>query len=320
MLQEIADLLSAPKRALWSILPGLHDEQTGEALSGSQVAHNAFGTDPGSFWGKALGFGLDVAGDPLNLIFPFAARGAGALSKALGVGAEAGEAASNYSRLKNLRGQFGMLNNVAAVEPELAPAVQAAADANQLSNRALVGTDGALTDWIGNYTGPQANLGKLNKHLGSYAQKAAMNPEEAGAYLTTPGSPETGIAIAGSPQIMRHEMTHGIIDAAAKSGDASGLPLAMRIPATLQQSNLPFIKGLGGIADEAVAHAVENKGLLGQADNYLKFLLEPNPGYYRQIAKTSPMAAAMWQTSPYVGAAGLSGGSYLAGNALFGNQ
>jgi hypothetical protein len=319
MLQEIADLLSAPKRALWSVLPGLHDDQTGEAYTGSQVAHNAFGTDPDSFWGKALGFGLDVAGDPLNLIFPMAARGAGALTKALGVGGEAAEAASNYSRLKNLRGQFGMLNNVAPIDADLAPAVQAAADANQLGNRAVVGTNGAMSDWIGNYTGPQSNLAALNKPVQKYAERAAMEPG-AGAYLTEVGSPNTGVAVAGSPRIMRHEITHGMIDAAAKSGDVSGLPLSMRIPATLQQSDMPFLKGLGVITDEAAAHANEVRGAFGQADNYLKFLLEPNPGYYRQVAKASPMAASMWQTAPYVGAAGLSGGGYLAGNALFGNQ
>lgn len=99
MLQEIGDVLQAPKNALWSAI-GLHDD-AGNALSGSQVAHNVFGTNEDSVWGKALGFGLDVAGDPLTWAAPLLGKGVGAAGRALGLFGEAAEAGAGAAKGAN---------------------------------------------------------------------------------------------------------------------------------------------------------------------------------------------------------------------------
>lgn len=99
MLDNVLDALSAPRRALWQMIPGLHDSATGDALSGSQVAQNAFGTDPEGIWGKALGLGLETFGDPLPLLSGLATRGAGAGLRALRGVAPAAEAAGGGGRL-----------------------------------------------------------------------------------------------------------------------------------------------------------------------------------------------------------------------------
>ncbi len=82
LLGQVGDTLSAPRRALWGAA-GLPD-------SGSEVLHQYAGMDPSSPWTKALGMGVEMAGDPLT----YAGFAAGAVpgllgGRALGEGLEA---------------------------------------------------------------------------------------------------------------------------------------------------------------------------------------------------------------------------------------
>jgi hypothetical protein len=448
-LSDVADVLQAPKNYLWSVMPGLHDEQ-GNPYTGAQVAQHAFGTDPDSFWGRALGFGLDVAGDPLNLLFPFAARGVGAAAKGLGLlgeGAEAaGAAAGATSPLADALGAAAPEAAEAAMPAAAgawAPAATAAPDAastwgktlglgekaldlstplspeaatqmyleaglptshamlhpnfeklaanwgeyaldpkaitaqdvldklrivtepfdSEAGARALLSKAGygraALPTDVLPSTLPAAAAGRAAggpgpflASLGGGAEAAAgtgaggnyailkplrekfgimkgvgrIAPEDAIAAATGP-LPERAIAeealrrnalmrpdqgayypahdfgLAGSPTAARHEIVHGLIDQAAKSGQLGGLPLALRVPATLEQFQNPFVRGVGGILNEAAAQGLQNRGFLPQAQGYLNYLLNPafpnRAGYAAQVAQRSPLAAGLYQALPY---------------------
>lgn len=73
LLGQIAGVLDAPRKLAWSYLPGLHDENTGEAYTGEQVGQNVIdavrGDEPGtshSPLANILGVGLQTALDPLT--------------------------------------------------------------------------------------------------------------------------------------------------------------------------------------------------------------------------------------------------------------
>jgi hypothetical protein len=59
VLGQVSDLLSKPRRFLWSDLLGLPE-------SGSELVANALGMDPDSPWTHALGLGAEMLGDPLT--------------------------------------------------------------------------------------------------------------------------------------------------------------------------------------------------------------------------------------------------------------
>lgn len=82
LLGQLSDVASAPRRAVWSML-GLPE-------GGTEAVSQLTGMDPESPWTKALGFGAEIAGDPLNLLgIPLAGR-FGKLASRLG---------PNYQRL-----------------------------------------------------------------------------------------------------------------------------------------------------------------------------------------------------------------------------
>jgi hypothetical protein len=327
ILDTAADVLQAPKNFLWGMIPGLHDDDTGQAYSGSQVAGNLFGTDPDSVWNKALGFGIDVAGDPLTWAAPLigkgvgaAARGLGLMGDAAGAGASAAAdaASSAYSPMKNLRNTFGMMTNMADVPGGLADATTSGlVDSGSLGRRVFQTPGGRM---IGELSGAIDPEGALE------AMKAVESPMASrrmgGAFLPftpdTPGS--TGMGFSTGPLSRRHEVVHGLINAASKGGDASGLPLSMRVPAWLQQPGSSSIsQGLGEILNEAAAHSAESRTFGGQLGNYMNFLANPDPGYYSQVADHSPAVAAAWQSLPYATAGGLAAGTAAAAYPYMGN-
>jgi hypothetical protein len=314
VLDEIVNTLQAPKKWLWGMLPGLHDEQTGEAYTGAQVAHNAFGTDPEGVWGKALGLGLDIAGDPLNLIGAGVGRAIGGLGKLAGVGGEAATAAAEagggaYSAMRPLRQTFGMVKGVQPLPAEFADEAIAAMNA---------GTGGRMVaDQAGKFVGQ--STGPIRSRLLAGEALAQDAADVGGAFY-----PKAGFGIAeANPLTARHETIHGLIDAATKSGNSAGLPLAMRVPAALQGSSSPFLQGWGNLLNEAAAHSGAVRGYWPQLGEYANFLLNPDSlgraGYVAQAAEKSPLAAAMFQTMPYMAPATAAGGTYLATRPLFGD-
>ena len=353
MLQELIDALQAPKKFLWSMVPGLHDPNTGEAYSGAQVAQNAFGTDPQSVWGKALGFGLDVAGDPLNLIAPMAVRGVGALGRGLGLLGEgagaaaqgagavaqgagtaadvagataqgagaAADAATNAFNpaMRGLRNTFGMVKGWQDVPDELLASAGDMASSGTLPRRMVMDPTATM---FGETTGP-IHRGFLGDVLSEAADPLASADVGGGFYGITGGGPGdvTGIGYSTDPISNRHELIHGLVNAAAETGNMSGLPLSVRVPATMYRyaGETGPMRALGSIFDEAAAHAAEARGAsaLNRLGTYADFLAYPHPGYLEQTAARSPLIAALHQNVPYVLPAGIAGGTYLAARPFF---
>lgn len=86
-LGQVGSVLSAPRRALWSAL--------GAPETGQEVVTN-LGGDPDSFLTKALGVGLEIAGDPLTFAFGPIIRGLGGMANR-GLSRSAWAAGPGYS-------------------------------------------------------------------------------------------------------------------------------------------------------------------------------------------------------------------------------
>ncbi len=172
-----------------------------------------------------------------------------------------------------------------------------------------------------------------------------------GQFMPAPG-PNAGAVLTGAPATTgRHEIIHGMIANAAQAGpeEIAKLPMLARPAAKMYQvgmgSNSTFPMGLGQIADEVAAQALENRGLLGQMGGAAKFLFNrpkadtglinlarrsrglfgnaetgvdmtlgnlPTRDYYHQLYdQTSPMAAELFRQVGWVPAtaagAGLGG-------------
>jgi hypothetical protein len=263
------------------------------------------GMDPESPWTKALGFGAEVAGDPLTYL----GFGAGKLA---GMAAKGGEAAaSGVGALSPLRRTFGMVKGVQALpEAESAMAAEMAAAGN-LPRRAVIDP---AAKFIGEKAGP------LPRSLAgeALAQDAPyMATGDVGGMFYPKAN--FGISSAADPTANRHEVVHGLINAAVQNPAAGrNLPLAMRVPAALERAgeNSPFLKGVGRVLNEAAAHGYENRGALNQMGGYARFLMEPTPAYSQLLGETSPLAAAIYRSTPYGVAGGLGVGAgglgYLA--------
>jgi len=90
-------------------------------------------------------------------------------------------------------------------------------------------------------------------------------------------------------EVARHENTHGLIDRAVAGGDASGLPLSMRIPANLRMSGNDTLQGLGVLADEMAARG--SGGGPGEVSNFLN---NPMASYADRIRQLSPLIADLY--------------------------
>lgn len=350
-LSDVGDVLQAPKNALWSVIPGLHDD-SGNAYSGSQVAHNLVGTDEDSVWGKALGLGIDVAGDPLTWAAPLIGRGVGAAARGLGflgdtagagasVAADAGAATDalagamksaeplasawdaalpaaagsdggSAAAMLPLRRRFGMVKNVTPIPQEpRSPSELARMMEVATGNYNRLIADPNLM-FAGEMTGPIENKWLMQKALGQDAGQVG------GAYY-----PQANMGFAQvSPTTSRHEIIHGIIDQAAKTGNTQGLPWAMKIPAMMQGSENTFVDGLSYILNEAAAHGGQYRGTMPQVGGYLNFLLNPDTAgramYANQFKSISPTMGAAYSALPYAAAGGLAAGTAAAAYPLFG--
>jgi hypothetical protein len=292
-LGQAGDVLSAPRRALWSALGGPE--------SGSELVSKLTGMDPESGWTKALGFGAEVLGDPLTYAGGFLGKLGGAAAKA----APAAEAASPVAKMLGLRRGFGMVKDVV-------PAAEA--DAAMLASPRSFQSGGL----IGKYTGGVPPVKSEFAEAGNLIGSEAAN----GAYINaSKQSPGFGVVMRGSdnPNTLRHETIHGLMDRARQTGDFGGLPLAMRIPARMQASGSPLLRGLGAFGEEGAAQALENRGLGAQLSRAARFAISPDPFYVQQAADVSPLAGRLIQYGPRAAlgagaAAGFGGAGYAASN------
>lgn len=248
--------------------------------SGSDLASSTLGLDPEGAWAKALGFGAEVLGDPLTYAGGLIGKAAGAAGKAFSGGAE------------------------------LAPMLGARRGFTMFKDAAKVGEVAGVPKYVGRAVGGVAGPETLDM-LGQVADKAA------GIY--DPAT-KAGAAFATAPgrNVPRHEAVHGLIDAAM--GNPEGMPLAVRAAAGLLNSQQPFVHGLGRIANEAVAHGLEHRGLMNQLSGAGTFLLNPRNAYADIVGEVSPLAAALYKSAPWAAFTGVGALGGAAAGALAGGQ
>jgi hypothetical protein len=172
---------------------------------------------------------------------------------------------------------------------------------------------------------------RLGGEIGNWDAK------EIGRQLTEKGyqgaySPQlnAGAVEAGSqPFVRRHEVMHGLVDQARKTGDTSGLGPIAKAAVWMDDGTRPagLRMGLGAMLDETAAHAAEARGLMGQTRNAAGFLFGGAPEYRSQYAdllrQASPAVANLYRGMGYVptvgkygAAAGGVGAGVYGGSAL----
>ena len=276
MLDTLLSALSAPGEYFRGAIGG----KPGERLSGSDLLR-AWGVDaPTEGLGQiATDIGVGMATDPLSLIIPAGAALAG----------------------KALKGIKGLS---AAKALPLRRGVTFVKDANTLNPRVVGGYKNAAG---------AVETGRINE-----VAKAVHGASKAdGAGGTVAGwyhpSARTGAinktSVVDPRETMRHELTHALINRAADAGSTAGLPLGWKAAANLKRSPDDFVHTLGTIADEMAGHAADGSGAW-------KFLQNAHPAYVEQFAKTSPLAAAIFEGRYIPRAAG--GAAGLAGAGLAG--
>lgn len=304
-LGQVGDALSAPRRAIWSAI-GLPE-------SGSDLVANTLGMDKDSPWTHALGMGAEILGDPLT----YAGGLAGKAASWLGRGAS--EAAAGAKAMSPLRRTFGMVKNARAIPEELMPLAREATAAGSVPARTVATDILKIPDALGSAE-PLAYVGQLTGRASmNDARRAleAVGPDIASGDMAGAFFPRMNVGVSSGVTNNRHELVHGLINAAAQHpDDAAALPLAMRLPAALQRAagtDNPFLKGVGSILNEAAAHGYQNRGAMNQIGGYANFLMEPSASYAEQIGRVSPWAAALYRSTPYGVAAGLGGAAGGAG-------
>jgi hypothetical protein len=248
---------------------------------------------------KSLGVDPDTSGGQIASFAthvatdPLTYAGIGQAAKMLGGAGEAG--ASRLSQLLGNRRGFTMLKDV---DPGMST--------------------------IGRMAGAETSEGIANAAAGRL-----MNLAEGGTQGLYSSQLNTGASLLGAdPAATRHEIIHGIIDQAAKSGSTDKLPILMKIPARLaadgQETGIRA--GLAELTDELAAHTLENRGTMGQLRGAAEYLFNHpwnnanRAGYAERLGDISPAVAMLYRAMGYaphaaVGA-GAAGGGYVLGRPL----
>lgn len=140
-------------------------------------------------------------------------------------------------------------------------------------------------------------------------------PEQQGVLGMHMGEYGAGAALKGAgPATTRHEVVHSLVDQVARGGSGEGMPWPVRLAGRLRAGtgDTGPRSALGLLADETAAHALENRGLMGQVGGAGRFLFdntsrwgrESRPGFAAQLAERSPLVAALFNSLPYAPAAG----------------
>lgn len=273
-MNALLDILSAPGEYTRGLLAG----RPGERLSGTDMLRN-WGVDAGEGPQNAL---LDllvgIPTDPLTYAIPGAAALAGRLAKAA--------RGLSVSKAMPLRKGVTFVKN-----------------ADDTQNMHMVGgyrdaagsIDNARLNEVADTLVAADRQGAAKSAFGYYAPKTRV-----GAVMSDIPDPRN---------TMRHELTHSLINRAADTGNAAGLPLGWKAAAAMKSSPDDFVHTLGNVADEMAGHGAGGFGAW-------RFLQEPIPEYANVFAKTSPIAAAIYEGRYIPRAAGAAAG--LAGAAAAG--
>lgn len=151
-----------------------------------------------------------------------------------------------------------------------------------------------------------------------------QNPGYGGQY--NPSSSIAAIRQGALPGTDRHEIFHGLMDAARNSGDSGSLSLPARLSNAMQTSRSPLLQGLGYAGEEGLAHGVQQgRGVMDQLRGAWNFFDKPpSPIYGDLIGDMSPAAGYIYrnrlipQAVRGAGLAGAGAAAYGAGNAIMG--
>jgi hypothetical protein len=309
-LGQVGETLSAPRRWAWSAL-GLP-----ESGSGTDLLKQTFNMDPESTWTKALGFGAEMALDPLTYLGAGVGKLAGSFGKGGALGKAAPKAITEYgnvaTRAAKAEQLLGRSEAVAAgaTNPgfqSLRPLRDNFTMTKGISFPEVPGAPGLGRRFIGGANTVSDNA--VGAGIREFEEMAGA--DVGGKFITNAGYiPGVNVGVVpkyAAPSSTRHETIHGMIDALRQGIPSPNAPLAMRIPAALYRSERPFIRGLGQIADETVAHALSRKGFGNQVSGGLSYLFGQHPGYAQQIleGQGSPLAAAVYKNMPYLAGGGV---------------
>lgn len=311
LAEKAAGVLDAPRRLAWQAL-GLPE-------SGAEAVSQLTGLESDSPLAKALGIGAEMIFDPVNLatggLGGLLGKAGGKALKAIRGASEAGVVWPRYRALKKLREGFGIVKDVHMVDDPLeAASIVGAGRKGYLPRRMIVeGSKG--NPIVGMATG---GLGRSNRQAMTELAEMAQREPALGMYSRDIGA---GAIVRDAPaSVLRHESLHGLVHQAGQRGMVNELPLIMRLPARLSESERPFLQGLGFVLDELSSHALQNRGFWNQLRGGLHFLARPNPAYYHYFHEVSPLAARLYWHTPSIargaGAVGLSGLAYGVGNLL----
>lgn len=296
---------------------GLLSGQAGSRVSPRELLQNwgAIGDEPDDSW---AGWGRDLAvgaaTDPLTYLGALggglggkAARGlipAGAIEE----GAIAGRGLAGVGKFKEGLRDVATVNNLGA---------DAAASAGRGVSAPLASGERLAGEMSGR-TAAQMGRGDVSGRLSRAIGEGAR---DAGEAFYNPGSRTIATAEGAAPNALRHERIHAIIDQASNGvGDASALPLMMRVPANLKASGSPMLRGLGTVGDELAAQTLENRTTAGQLQGAARYLFSPqhNAAYSGALSAggIDPRVVAMYSQLPKLplAAGGLLGGG--AGGTL----
>lgn len=311
LLGAIGQVADAPRRLLWRDVLGLPE-------TGSELVTQYTGLE--GPWADALGFGAEIAGDPLTYAGALLGGGAGLLSKAAGAADDVGD----VEALLRLRRGFPMVKDVQAFDT-----LEDAAKAGYGLSRRDVAVPALKNEGmlVGRGTGAKVD-GAASRavteamNLGDYARQKQAR---AGLDLHGQFRPNENVALtfagtgADPVRVARHEALHGIINQAQKAGATADLPLHLRIPASMQQSSLGPLRALGELGEEMGVRFSDRRGAgLGtRLNDVFQFLDSANPSYGDLMKRDSPLLGALYNAGAFrptywlpAGAAGASAAAY----------
>lgn len=282
-LGRVGDVLDTPRRLAWQGINSILGNEDGPE-NGADLLSRA-GMDPESVWTKALGMGVDALTDPLTYAGGFIGRGIGKAANAVSKIGKPGVA----NVLKARR-------NFAAVKDVGFPATgESFADA---AERIAKGGDGLNVlpgrHALGRVVGPmhESTIESLAAGgLDDIAWDFGTNPAVKGMYDAR--LPAAFTAPGAKPEVIRHELVHGLNREAARESGA-GLSLASKAIGSSYKTHNPFLTAMGIVGDEALAHGAHSRGVGNQIAGATEFLKNPHPHYVRQVSALSPEAGNLW--------------------------
>ena len=156
------------------------------------------------------------------------------------------------------------------------------------------------------------------------SQLNAENAAAAGADTLTGGmydaARQVGAVVPEAhPLVGRHEIVHGMVNQAARTGQTEGLPFLVRMAARAQPADpaaTGFRAGMGGLLDELAAHTLQERGTLNQLGGAGRFLFGGAGGpvresYAQAFDAASPLVGALYRSmgyAPHAAAAAGAGG------------